>query len=130
MTNAGRRAIEAMQALAGQDLDEATPAQIRQEFVEDGLDPATEARHLADLLDAIVARFMRDRASAARALRATTLPAAPPRRPPIGRMKALVRAAFEREPQLAAAFREGRAQTDADVQSLYDDLVAMGKIGR
>jgi hypothetical protein len=129
MTNAShRKTIEAMQALAGQDLEEADNAQVRAEFVEDGLDPGGEARHVAGLLDAIVAQFMRDRAAAAKALRATTTPAAPLQRPRIERMKALIRAAFANEPQLAAAFREGKAQTDADVQSLYDDLVAMGKI--
>lgn len=128
MTDANRQAIEAVQALAGQDLDEAGDAQIRAEFVDDGLDPAGEARHVAELLDAIVARFMRDRASAAKALRATTQPALPLPGPSVRRMRARIRAAFEAEPQLAAAFRAGSTQTDADVRSLYADLVAMGKI--
>jgi hypothetical protein len=43
-------------------------------------------------------------------------------------MKELIRAAFDREPQLAAAFRQGRRQTDQDIRSLYDDLVSLGKI--
>ncbi len=128
MTNASRQTIEAMQALAGQDLEEAGNAQIRGEFAEDALDPAGEARHVAELLDTIVAQFMRDRASAAKALRAATAPAVPLQRPTIETMRALVRAAFDTEPQLATAFRDGKAHTDADVQSLYDDLVALGKI--
>ena len=32
------------------------------------------------------------------------------------------------EPQLATAFREGTRQSDADLETLYDDLVLMGKI--
>ena len=128
MTNASRRAIEALQALAGQDLEATSDDQIRREFEEDGLDPAEEAARVAGTLDAAVAQFMRNRASAAKALRAaSTHPGTRPR-PSIARMKALVRAAFDREPQLAAAFREGRRQTDRDIRSLYDDLVAMGKI--
>ena len=36
--------------------------------------------------------------------------------------------AFAVEPQLATAFREGTRQSDADLETLYDDLVLMGKI--
>ena len=128
MTNASRRAIEAMQALTGADLEEASDEQIRREFLEDGLDPAGEARRVAEALDGVVARFMRDLASAAKALRATTMHPGPTRRPTVERMKASIREAFDREPQLAAAFRKVRRQTDDDVRSLYDDLVSMGKI--
>lgn len=128
MTNASRRALEAMQALAGQDLEQASNEQIRREFVEDGLDPALEARRVAESLDAVVAQFMRNLASTAKALRATTTHPATQRRPSLERMKALIRAAFDSEPQLAAAFRKGGRQTDEDVRSLYDDLVSMGKI--
>ncbi len=128
MTRASRRTLEAMQALAGRDLDETGDDQLRREALEDGLAPDLEARHVAESLDAVVARFMRDRASAAKALRAATAAATPRRRPSLARMKALIRSAFEREPRLAAAFREGRRQTDQDIRSLYDDLVSMGKI--
>jgi len=128
MTSASRRAIEAMQRLAGRDLEEAGDGQVRQEFVEDGLDPAIEARRVAESLDAVVAQFMRDRASTAKALRATTTPPGPRPRPTLARMKESIRAAFDREPRLAAVFREGKRQSDQDIRSLYDDLVSMGKI--
>ena len=128
MTSAKRRAIEAMQALAGRDLEETGDGQIRREFIEDGLDPDREALRVAEKLDTVVAQFMRDRASTAKALRAATAHPAPRPRPTMARMKELIRAAFEREPQLAAAFREGKRQTDQDIRSLYDDLVSMGKI--
>jgi hypothetical protein len=128
MTNASHRAIEAMQALAGQDLEQADDEQIRREFIEDGLDPDVEARRVAEKLDAVVAQFMRDRASAAKALRAATAHRGPRPRPTLARMAALIQVAFDREPQLAAAFRDGERQTDQDIRSLYDDLVSMGKI--
>jgi hypothetical protein len=129
MTIANRRLIEAMQALAGRDLEETSDERIRSEFLEDGRAPELEAGLAAERLDAVVAQFMRDRAAAAKALLAATTPPVTRRRPGIARMRALIQAAFEREPQLAAAFREGRRQTDQDLRSLYDDLVAMGKIG-
>ncbi len=128
MTNASRRAIEAMQALAGQDLEQVDDERIRREFIEDGRDPDVEARLMAEKLDAVVAQFMRDRAAAAKALRAATAHPVPRPRPTLARMEALIQVAFDKEPQLAAAFRGGERQTDQDIRSLYDDLVSMGKI--
>ncbi len=128
MTSASRKAIEAMQALASQDLEQADDEQIRREFIEDGLDPAAEARRVAQKLDAVVAQFMRDRASAAKALRAATAHPGPRPRPTLARMKESIQAAFDKEPRLATAFRDGKRQTDLDIRSLYDDLVSMGKI--
>jgi hypothetical protein len=130
MTTASRRLIEAMQALAGQDLEQTSDERVRVEFVEDGRSPDAEAGRAAERLDAIVAQFMRDRAAAAKALRAATTPQAPRRRPILARMRALVQAALDREPRLSAEFRAGDRQLDRDVRQLYDDLVAMGKIGR
>lgn len=128
MTKASRASLDAAQALAGQDLDEASDEQIRAEFVEDGLDPAQEARLVAERLDAVVAAFMRNRASSARKLRTATSIPSTAQRPGIERIKELIRAAFDREPELAGAFRQGTKQSDQDINSLYDDLVSMGKI--
>jgi len=130
MTSANRRTIEAMQALAGRDLEETGDGQIRRESIEDGLDPTLEARQVAESLDAVVAQFMRDRASTAKALRAATTPPGPRPRPTLARMEESIRAAFDREPRLAAVFREAKRQSDQDIRSLYDDLVSMGKIRR
>jgi hypothetical protein len=44
------------------------------------------------------------------------------------RIKELIAQAFEAEPQLATAFRQGTRQSDGDLETLYDDLVLMGKI--
>jgi hypothetical protein len=43
-------------------------------------------------------------------------------------MKELIDGAFQADASLAAAFRDGKRQSDADLQSLYDDLVELGKI--
>ena len=49
-------------------------------------------------------------------------------RPTLDRIKERIAQAFAAEPQLATAFREGTRQSDADLETLYDDLVLMGKI--
>lgn len=49
-------------------------------------------------------------------------------RPAIYRIKTLVQELFANDRSLGLAFREGKRQSDADWQSLYDDLVAMGAI--
>jgi hypothetical protein len=43
-------------------------------------------------------------------------------------IKKRIAQAFATEPQLATAFRDGSRQSDADLETLYDDLVLMGKI--
>ena len=49
-------------------------------------------------------------------------------RPTLAQIKERIAQAFAVEPQLATAFRDGTRQSDADLESLYDDLVLMGKI--
>lgn len=49
-------------------------------------------------------------------------------RPTLAQIKERIARAFAVEPQLATAFRDGTRQSDADLESLYDDLVLMGKI--
>lgn len=49
-------------------------------------------------------------------------------RPSLGRIKQIVQQLFDREPAIGLAFREGKRQSEADWQSLYDDLFAMGVI--
>ena len=43
-------------------------------------------------------------------------------------IKQIVENLFQTDPSLGLAFRSGKKQTDADWQSLYDDLVIMGAI--
>ncbi len=49
-------------------------------------------------------------------------------KPSLAQIKERINQAFAAEPQLATAFREGTKQSDADLESLYDELVLMGKI--
>jgi hypothetical protein len=43
-------------------------------------------------------------------------------------LKKRVQEAFVRNPSLGLAFRQGKQQSVADWESLYDDLVALGEI--
>lgn len=127
MTKNNRAMLDAIQALAARDLDEASDEQIRAEFVEDKRDPLEVARNVANSLDMVVARFMREHAAAAKSKpNANTRPA--PRLPSVERMRELIQNAFSREPELAAAFRDGKKQSENDIGSLYEDLVELGKI--
>jgi hypothetical protein len=49
-------------------------------------------------------------------------------RPGIDRVKALVQQAFQTDSALGLAFRDGKRQSDGDWETLYDDLVSLGKI--
>jgi hypothetical protein len=49
-------------------------------------------------------------------------------RPTLDRIKERIAQAFAADSQLATAFREGSRQSDVDLETLYDDLVLMGKI--
>ncbi|MEY5097318.1 MAG: hypothetical protein RJA36_37 [Pseudomonadota bacterium] len=60
MKKNNRAMLDAIQALAARDLDESSDEQIRAEFVEDKRDPSEVARNVANSLDMVVARFMRD----------------------------------------------------------------------
>lgn len=127
MTKNNRAMLDAIQALAARDLDEASDEQIRAEFVEDKRDPSEVARNVANSLDMVVARFMREHADAAKSKpNANTRPAL--RLPSLERMRELIQNAFSREPELAAAFRDGKKQSENDIGSLYEDLVELGKI--
>ena len=44
------------------------------------------------------------------------------------RLKQLIQEAFASDRGLGVAFRDGKRQSEADWESLYDDLVALGKI--
>lgn len=128
MSKNNRAVLDAIQELAGKDLDEATDAQIRAEFIEDGQDPEQVALRVTQSLDAVVAEFLRGRAAASKALMKTAARPLPAKRPALERIKELIQGAFNSDPKLAAAFRDGTKQSENDLLSLYDDLVSMGKL--
>lgn len=127
MNNDSVKALDAIRRLALKDLDATSDEELRAEILADGGDPDAVARSMAMELDAAVAAAMRRRAAAAKS-RATAVPAVAKRRPAMARIKELIDNAFCVDPDLATAFREGTHQSEADLQSLYDDLVALGKI--
>jgi deoxycytidylate deaminase len=127
MTNDSVKTLDAIRRLALDDLDAASDEELRSEIIEEGGDPEAVARSIAAELDAIVAAATRERAAAAK-YRTTILAPAPKRRPVLARMKELIEHAFSSDPSLATAFRQGTRQSSVDIQSLYDDLVELGKI--
>jgi hypothetical protein len=127
MTKKNRAMLDAIQALAARDLDEASDEQIRAEFVEDKRDPSEVACNVANSLDMVVARFMREHAAANKS-RPNANSRTALRIPAVERIRELIQNAFSREPELAAAFRDGKKQSENDMVSLYEDLVELGKI--
>lgn len=128
MTTDARKTLSAIQALISKDLEEASAEEIRAEFVEDGLDPDRVAREMAEAIDAVVSEFQRSRVAATKAVKKATEAPVVTSRPALKRIKELVQSAFQREPNLATAFRKGSKQSENDWNSTYDDLVLLGKI--
>lgn len=127
MTNDSRKTLDAIRRMALEDLDATTDEELRAEAAADGRNLEAVARSVATELDAIVSAAMRRRTSETKTRTvAAVRPFVP--RPALDRMKALIEQAFRTDPRLATAFREGTRQTESDLQSLYDDLVRLGKI--
>lgn len=128
MTSESQKTVDAVRALALEDLEAVSDEDIRAEFAAEGVDPDQLAVRIAVSLDDVLAASLRQHAAAAKV--AMQERAAPKRslRPTLDRIKERIAEAFAAEPQLATAFREGGRQSDADLETLYDDLVLMGKI--
>ncbi|MBL0208781.1 MAG: hypothetical protein IPP84_12800 [Propionivibrio sp.] len=125
---AGKR----MSALAEAVMDDvmATPDdQILAEFAEDGIDPAASAARMRSAALAKLRAAKRARLDKAReTYQQATKRAAAPSRPPLEEMR---RRAMElirggAGGTLALAFRNGQELTDADLESLWDDLRELG----
>lgn len=127
MKNDSVKTLDAIRRLALKDLDAISDQELCDEIVSDGGDPEAVALSVAMELDAVVAAAMRMRAAAAKE-RAVVTRAIVRRRPALSRIKDLIDNAFRVDPGLATAFRAGTRQTEVDLQSLYDDLVDLGKI--
>lgn len=128
MTNETQKTLDAVRVLALKDLEAASDEDLRAEFAAEGIDPVQLAASIALSLDEVMAASLRQQAAAAKvAMQAQAAPKKS-RRPTLDRIKECIAQAFAAEPQLATAFREGSRQSDADLETLYDDLVLMGKI--
>jgi hypothetical protein len=115
-----------LKALAIEDLQQTTHEDLRRELTDSGLEPAKVAEDIRRSMREAAAAFLRKNAQATKVLEVRALPEFP--RPSLKRIQELIAEVFAREPELKVAFREGKAQTDADLMSMYDDLVNLGAI--
>ncbi len=125
-----RAELAALRVVALEDILNTSDADLRKEAVEDGEDVAAIAVDLKSGMRDAAAAALRQRLSQAKA-RVTAAPMLQlgrPARPPMERLKQLIQEAFASDHSLGLAFRDGKKQSDADWESLYDDLVALGKI--
>lgn len=128
MTNESQKTLAAVRALALKDLDAASDEDIRAEFAAEGIDPDQRAASIALSLDDALAAGLRQHAAAAKVAMQVRAGPKSSLRPTLDRIKERIAQAFAADPQLATAFREGSRQSAADLETLYDDLVLMGKI--
>lgn len=99
------------------------------EAVEDGEDPKALAASLRESVAQKLTAMRRQRLlDAQRKLRSAGVKPAVVSRPPMERIKELVLSAFQADPTLRLAYRDGKKLSETDWQSLYDDLVAVGSI--
>ena len=128
MTKESQKTLVAVRALALKDLNATSDEDIRAELAAEGIDPDQLAASIAVSLDDVLASCLRQQAAAAKAAMQVRATPKTSRRPALNRIKERIAQASAVEPQLATAFREGTRQSDADLETLYDDLVLMGKI--
>lgn len=128
MTTESQKTIVAVRALALKDLDAISDEEIRTEFAAEGIDPDQLAASIALSLDDVLAAGLREHAAAAKATMQARVAPKKSIRPTLDRIRERIAHAFAVDPQLATAFREGSRQSDTDLETLYDDLVLMGKI--
>lgn len=128
MNNEFKKTLDAVRTLALNDLDAASDDDIRAEFAADGSDPDQLAASIAASLDEVIATSLRQQAAAAKVAMQARTALKKSVRPTLERIKERIAQAFAAEPQLATAFRDGSRQSNADLETLYEDLVLMGKI--
>lgn len=119
-----------IRARALEDLANTSDEELRDELMKDGEDILSVSAEVRAKLGDVVALSMRNKLAMAKVTaRKSALTTAPPQhRPPIERLKALIAEAFQREPKVALAFRDGKRQSEEDLGSVYDDLIRMGVI--
>lgn len=119
----------ALRHLAVEDLMAQSDAQLRQEAAEEGEDIDALAAAVRADLRAAAADVLRQRmANAKQLMKSTVRPIKVAKYPVLETLKLRIQSAFESQPELGLAFREGKKQSEADWQSLYDDLVELGAI--
>lgn len=128
MTNEFQKTFAVIRALAVKDLEAASDEDIRAELAAEGIDPDQLAASIAASLDDVLAASLRQQTATAKVAMQIRTPPKKSLRPTLDRIKERIAQAFAADPQLATAFRDGSRQSNADLETLYDDLVLMGKI--
>ena len=125
-----RSELTALRDAALEELMATSDAQLRQEALEDGDDIDAIAKEVASSLQEGAAATLRARLAQAKKhhqpkigerIRTSVLPT-------MDRIKQVVHQAFQADLALGLAYRDGKNQTDADWQTLYEDLVEIGAI--
>ncbi len=119
-----------IRARALEDLAKTSDEDLRKEFLESGEDIRVISAQVKEKLRDAAAGAMRHRVAAARerSILATQIQPTASKRPALDRIKKVLEEVFQREPEVAMAFRDGKKQSDRDLETVYDDLVRMGVI--
>lgn len=122
--------IAVLRDAALEDLLAMSEAELRREALEDSEDIAAIANDVKSTMREAASAALRLRMVQAKERMCAASSGRPARvvRPTLDRIKHLVQEAFELDRSLGLAFRDGKRQSDADWQTLYDDLMALGAI--
>lgn len=124
-----RADIMAIRDAALEDLMRTSDADLVNEASADGEDLEAQAEALRVGMGNAAAAALREHAASAKQRlqpKAAVRPSIV--QPTVDAIKRLIEQAFQHDPSLGLAFRSGKRQSDADWRSLYDDLIALGKI--
>lgn len=131
-TGAGAQ-MEAIERLVSEDLLAISDEELLKEAIEDGINPAAVAAGLRTSALAKINQAKRERLAAARRGYEAARKAAPEakRRPALDEIKRQIQSVIQRGSTngLSLAFRKGQAMSDADWESLWDDMAESGLIG-
>jgi hypothetical protein len=110
------------------DIEALSDEELIREAREAGEDIEKVAAEVRSSAREAAASVLRAGLASAKSEAAARRPARAPIRPRLEDLKRLVRNALTQQPGAALAFREGKAVSDNDWQTLFDDLVALGAI--
>jgi len=130
MSSSKQRAeLMALRDAALEDLMATSDADLLSEAAEDGEDVEALSRAFKIGMRNAAAEALREQAvSSKQRLEHKAAPRPGVLRPGIDAIKRIVEQAFQRDQSLGLAFRSGKRQSDDDWRTLYDDLIALGKI--
>lgn len=125
--------MAAIERLMSEDLFAISDEELLKEAIEDGIDPVAKASELRASALAKINQAKREKLMAARRGYESSMKTAPlgRARPTLDEIKRQVQALIQRGTSngLSLAFRKGQAMSDADWESLWDDMVESGLIG-